>query len=393
MTPSFTVAVGGDPAAIRSAADWLRNKAEATAKEADTVSGDDAVNTSTYWEGESAAAFTDISYDLVEAAREIAAIAGPFAEKMHIFAGKIERMREHFEGFLKHAESIGLRVQGTEVYRSVWHGEVPQVTSDPRWDEWRAHQHRERDYGRIQRDVVDWHADLEVWIAQNLITDAAALPPEAKAEAVQKKLREGANSLIQAGSSYLTTTWINTIQDLQLDAREYREIAAELVRKSGVTGDPALRARLKDAIEAGMPDGLKTRAAAAENFSDVLTTSRRILEVGGVAADVMFAGWDIAEGAKPLDSAVALGGGMAGAAVGGWVAGALLVSTGWAVVLGGGAALGIGKLIEAGWEGISPSWREGIYEWMEDGFIVAGDVGEAVGDWFYDAWVTVSHSG
>ncbi|WP_431074574.1 hypothetical protein [Microbacterium phyllosphaerae] len=111
MSDSFIVEVGGDPAAIRSAAGWLRHRAETASIEADRQSGDDMINAGSYWQGESASAFADISLDLTTAAREISHIAGPFAEIMHVFAGKVERTREFLsDGYIvvgDMGESIG----------------------------------------------------------------------------------------------------------------------------------------------------------------------------------------------------------------------------------------------------------------------------------------------
>ncbi len=42
------------------------------------------------------------------------------------------------------------------------------------------------------------------------------------------------------------------------------------------------------------------------------------------------------------------------------------------------------------WTMTPPSWREGIYSWTEDGFIVLGDIGENVGDWFVDRWMDLT---
>lgn len=393
MTASFVIRVGGDPAAIRAAAEWIRQKAEKAASEGDRVSGDDAINASSYWQGESAMAFTDISFDLVQAAREITEIAGPFAETMHVFAGKVERMREHFDGYLQHAQDIGLRVVGEEVFRSVWVGAVPQSTDDTSWDDWREHQRLERDYGRMQRDVVDWHADLEVWISENLVALASGLPDTISAEEIHSTLREGASTLIDGGATYLGIDWTSRIETLNADAKTHRDQASEMVRKSGVTRDPALRARLQERLAAGLPDTFDAKAADFESFSDFLTSARKVVEVAGPAGDVFFGAWDIAEGEAPLDVAFEWAGGVLGGAAGAEVAALLAFPAVASVGIGAvGAALG-GWVASEVWGTVAPTWKEGIYEFVADGFIVAGDMGESVGDWFYDLSETMSHSG
>lgn len=393
MTASFVIRVGGDPSAIRDAAEWMRHSAEKAASEGDLASGDDAINASTYWQGESAAAFTDISFDLVKAAREITEIAGPFAEAMHMFAGKVERMREHFDGYLQHAQDIGLRVVGEEVFCSVWVGPVPQSTDDPSWEDWREHQRLERDYGRMQRDVVDWHADLEIWIAENLVALASGPSDAVSAEDIHARLREGAGTLLDGGATHLGIDWTSRINRLNIDAKTYRDLASEMVRKSGVTRDPALKALLQEKLAAGLPDTFDAKASEFDSFSEFLTSGRRVLEVAGPAGDVFFGVWDIAEGEAPLDVAVEWAGGALGGAVGGEVAAMLAFPAVASVGLGVGGAALVGWVASEVWGTVAPSWKEGIYEFVADGFIVAGDMGESVGDWFYDISETLSHSG
>ncbi|WP_194763133.1 hypothetical protein [Microbacterium sp. UFMG61] len=392
MTASFAIRVGGDPAAIRGAAEWMRHSAEKAASEGDLVSGDDAINTSTYWQGASATAFIDISFDLVQAAREITEIAGPFAEAMHVFAGRIERMREHFDGYLQHAQEIGLRVVGDEVFRSVWVGAVPQTTDDPSWDDWQLHQRLERDYGRMQRDVVDWHADHEIWISENLVALAAGISDTVSAEEIRATLREGASTILDGGATYLDIDWTSRIARLQADAKDYHDLASEMVRKSGVTNDPALRARLQEKLAAGLPDTFNARGDDFETFSEFLTNGRRVLEVTGPAGDVVFGVWDIAEGEAPLDVAVEWAGGALGGVVGAEVAAMLAFPAIASVGLGAGGAALVGWAASEVWGTVAPTWKEGIYEFVADGFIIAGDMGESVGDWFYDVSETLSHS-
>ncbi|OZB88120.1 MAG: hypothetical protein B7X41_09840, partial [Microbacterium sp. 14-71-5] len=160
MSASMRIEVGGSPSGIRVAAEWLRHKVEDTGDSIDYTSGVNVNGVDRSWSGASADAFSDISMDMVSAARQITDIAGPFAETLHVFAGKVERIQAHFEGFLKYAKECGLRVEGTEVFAPEWpYPEVPQSRDDPRYPAWKTFTDQRREYGRIQNDVVDWHAD------------------------------------------------------------------------------------------------------------------------------------------------------------------------------------------------------------------------------------------
>lgn len=272
-------------------------------------------------------------------------------------------------------------------------GPVPQSTDDPSWEDWREHQRLERDYGRMQRDVVDWHADLEIWVSENLISLASGPSDAVSAEEIHARLREGAHTLLDGGATYLGIDWTSRVDRLNIDARTYRDLASEMVRKSGVTRDPALKALLQEKPAAGLPDTFDAKASDFDSFSDFLTSGRRVLEVAGPAGDVAFGVWDIAEGEAPLDVAVEWAGGALGGAVGGEVAAMLAFPAVASVGLGVGGAALVGWVASEVWGTVAPSWKEGIYEFVADGFIGAGDMGESVGDWFYDVSQTLSHSG
>jgi len=391
MTASMRIEVGGSPSGIRVAAEWLRHKVEDTGDSIDYTSGVNVNGVDRGWSGASADAFSDISMDMVSAARQITDIAGPFAETLHVFAGKVERIQAHFEGFLKYAKECGLRVEGTEVFAPEWpYPEVPQSRDDPRYPAWKTFTDQRREYGRIQNDVVDWHADHEAWIFTNLIDYAAGLPMSSYADEMLDQLRTAGEIGKTAGESYLDLSWEQKAKDLQASAANYRDAAGELVRKSGVTGDPALKARMQEKIAAGLPEHLRGTASTMDSIADLVRASRKMLPVVGGALDIGFGVWDIAEGKEPVDVVVDWSGGAVGGAAGGGIAaafGAPIVAVAGATVVG---TLAVGGTVTGIWNATPPSWRDGIYSWTSDGFIVVGDFGEAVGDWWVDRWMDMT---
>lgn len=390
MVGSCVIEVGGSPSAIRSAAEWLRHKAEAAAHEADVIDGIIATSSYTYWQGRAGDAFNDLVGQMVAPAREVADFAGPFAETLHVFAGKVERMQEKFEGFLVHAADVGLAVAGTTVFAPTWSGPVPQSDADESWSEWREYQKRLREYDRIQNDVVLWHGDHKAWIYTNLVGYAAGLPAESQAQELNDLIRSAAGLGFPAANKYLDVRWEQKIANLTFKAEGYAFAADEMSRRSYASGDPALRAALLDAIKAGTPEQFHGMAEKLGSVAEVTKTLRSVLDtVGGPAVDIGLGAWEIADGKEPVDVVVEWAGGLgAMGGMGAVVAGAAL-PVAWSVGLVMGAAAGGSMLAGAIWESTPASWRNGIYEFTEDGYIVVGDIGERVGDWFADRSVDI----
>lgn len=390
MAGSCVIEVGGSPSSIRSAAEWLRHKAESAAKEADVIDGIIATSSPRYWQGRAGDAFNDLASDMVAASREVADVTGPFAETLHVFAGKVERMQEKFEGFLAHAADVGLAVVGTTVFAPTWSGPVPQSDADESWGEWREYQKRLREYDRIQNDVVLWHGDHKAWIYTNLVGYAAGLPAESQAQVLNDQIRATAGLGFPAANKYLDVRWEQKIANLTFQAEGYMFAADEMSRKSYASGDPALRARLLKAIEDGTPEQFHGLAEKLGSVAEVTKALRSVLDrVGGPAVDVGLGAWAIADGKQPVDVVVEWAGGIG--AMGGMgvvVAGAALPFV-WSAGLVIGAAAGGSMAAGTIWESTPASWRNGIYEFTEDGYIVAGDIGERVGDWFADRSVDI----
>ncbi|MEV8249361.1 hypothetical protein AB0O87_00370 [Microbacterium sp. NPDC076768] len=381
MPGSCVIEVGGSPSAIRNAAEWLRHKAESAANEADVIDGLIATTSYTYWQGRAGDAFNEVVGRMVAASREVADLAGPFAETLQVFAGKVERMQEKFEGFLAHAAAVGLRVADTTVFAPTWSGAVPQSDADVSWSEWRDYQKRLREYDRIQNDVVLWHGDHKAWIYTNLVGYAAGLPGEAQVQSLNDGIRTAAGLGFSAANRYLDVRWEQKVANLTFQAEGYAFLADEMSRKSYASGDPALRATLLKAIEDGTPEQFHSLAGKLSSVAEVTKSLRSVLDtVGGPVADIGLGAWAIADGKEPVDVLVEGAGGLGAVAISGWVAAGATVPV-WAV---GGAGLAGGVAVGAGWESTPASWRNGIYEFTEDGYIIVGDMGEQVGDWFVD---------
>lgn len=126
------------------------------------------------------------------------------------------------------------------------------------------------------------------------------------------------------------------------------------------------------------------------SVAEVTKTLRSVLDtVGGPAVDIGLGAWAIADGKEPVDVVVEWVGGLgAMGGVGAVVAGAAL-PVAWSAGLVIAATAGGSMLAGGIWESTPASWRSGIYEFTEDGYIVVGDVGEQVGDWFVDRSVDI----
>ncbi|MEX0161105.1 MULTISPECIES: hypothetical protein [unclassified Microbacterium] len=390
MAGSCAIEVGGSPSAIRAAAEWLRHQVESAASEADVIDGLIATTSTSYWQGRAGAAFSDTAGDLVSASREISEYAGPFAEILHVFAGRVERMQEHFEGFLASAADAGIVVTGTTMHEPSWAGPVPQNDHDESWGEWRTHQRRLRTYDRIQNDVVLWHADHKAWILANLVEYAGTMPEKSQAQELNEGIRETVGIGFSATNKYLDVSWEQKVAYLTSQAEGFAYAAAEMSRRSYAAGDPALRAKLLEAIENGTPEHLRGVSKNLDSIAEMTKTLRHVLDtVGGPAVDVGLGVWAIADGEEPVDVVVQWVGGLGGAGIAGAVlAGATLPIWGSAAIVIGAASAG-SAAVGAIWESTPASWRQGIYEFSEDGFIIVGDVGEQIGDWFVETSIDI----
>lgn len=390
MAASCVVEAGGSPSAIRAAAEWLRHKAESAAMEADVIDGLIATTSYTYWQGRAADAFNAVAGDMVSASRETSDFAGPFAETLHVFAGKVERMQERFEGFLAHAAEVGLTVSGTTVFAPVWSGPVPQSDHDDSWEGWREYQRRLREYSRIQNDVVLWHGDHKAWIYTNLVDYVAGMPAESLAQTLNDQIRSAAALGFPVVNKYLDVRWEQKVANLTFQAEKFAFDADEISRRSYASGDPALRAMLLKAIEDGTPERLHGLAEKLGSVADVTKTLRSALDTfGGPAVDVGLGAWAIADGAEPVDVVVQWAGGLGAMGIAGAViAGVALPALVPAIVLGAVDVLGT-AIAGNVWQATPASWRTGIYEFTEDGYIIVGDMGEKIGDWFADRSVDI----
>lgn len=279
---------------------------------------------------------------------------------------------------------------GTTVFAPTWSGAVPQSDADESWSEWREYQKRLREYDRIQNDVVLWHGDHKAWIYTNIVGYAAGLPAESQAQELNDLIRSAAGLGFPSANKYLDVRWEQKIANLTFQAEGFAFAADEMSRRSYASGDPALRARLLDAIKAGTPEQFHGMAEKLGSVADVTKTLRSVLDtVGGPAVDIGLGAWAIADGKEPVDVVVEWVGGLgAMGGVGAVVAGAAL-PVAWSAGLVIAATAGGSMLAGGIWESTPASWRSGIYEFTEDGYIVVGDVGEQVGDWFVDRSVDI----
>lgn len=378
---SITIECPGKPADIRAGGEWLRHQIETAVHNADLNAGTMWSNSLAYWEGESGQAFNSVAGDLVEVTRELGDVAGSIAEKFHVYAGEIERVQNRYAGYLEHAVSSGLLVDGVRVYRPEWVGSVPQGSSDPDWDEWRDLRKKQRDYDRIEEDVLSRKAELVGWVAENLLPIITELSGPTLASQLYDKLTTVVGLGNEIGGEYLDNHLSNSIDELGSNAETWSTRAAEIERRSVASGSPATRARLQELIQQHIPEHLRSAARGASSFTEVASVLRSVAKHMGTGADIALALWEISDGAEPVDVGIEILGGIGGGAV------AVALGSnpvGWGVIVIAGAGIAGGALASGIWGATPESWREGIYHWVDDGIVIGGDVVEEVGDWFYD---------
>lgn len=120
----------GEPAGLRSLADWLRNDLGGAADEAATDTFRQRSLLASGWDGEGGDAFHQRATALARSADELSTQAGGTATLLHTLAAALERAKEGLADVRDAAARAGLRVTGTLVHEPVAPARPPTVV-DP----------------------------------------------------------------------------------------------------------------------------------------------------------------------------------------------------------------------------------------------------------------------
>lgn len=378
---SIDTHIPGDPAQIRTMADWLDPTAKAAVDDASRDVQNIFQASYGHWNSFSGESYRSTLTLLVSAGDEVESLCADVAEKLRSYAGQLERMAGHFADHRDTATAEGIPVDGETINPPV--ADVPYCPSseeDPHWPAWERHLDRTETYNEIAEDVGTRWGDLEEWVEEHLTAFIAEVPTTPASD-LMVALQETNEILLTTYVDGTERQWERNVIELQNRSTELREAANEF-RRDLRSGHPAVRA----AAEAANPSGMRIEAGALEEAAERLGRSGRVLPIVGPVLDVVLAGSDIAQGESPSSVGIeflggALGG--AGAAVLIGAAGVTLPLWGTVAIVGG-AALVVGWGASWAYESLVPQdVRESIDAGIRD---TVGEAWDATTDFAEDAW-------
>ncbi|WP_322921520.1 hypothetical protein [Nocardioides renjunii] len=360
--------VEGSPAAVTTAATWLRDTLAKKVANAGDKQQDARNDARGSWEGETASSYQNLTGDVLKASDKHEDRVKAAARALDDYAAKLKALEEDMSSIRSRASGGGLTVSGTVIHPPP---EAPGGEFEVGSPEESAH-----------KAAV---AKIELW--NTLVEDAAqdyetfvdwvdSTMPGAVAKAREK---DGSDTVFEtleglipnfAGGSGAGLTGLalgRTADGLKAEAREFR-------RKSRVSGNPAVRG------SADTPSG-KAKLDDLLGKADWLGKGGRFL--GGPAGILIDVGFGVAEGVE----------------TGNWERVALTTGTSIAVGLGATALVAAGVVTAPAWVTVvaagavaaGASWAVGqVYDNWDDITDSVGDAWDSATDTIGDAWDSVT---
>lgn len=371
--------VEGNPAAVRSAATWLRDTLAGNTETAGEEQGDARSAARGGWEGDTASSYLTFSRDILRANDHHEQRIKRAATSLDQYAARLQRCLDDMESIRGRARGGGLVVSGTVIHPPA---DQPDTSFEP---------------GSAEEAAYDAAVTkIELW--NTLVGEAstdyqsfvdwvdAQMPPDVE----DAREKDGS----QAALGHLTDVLPNfaagagaglTGVALLGKADDYRAAAAEFRRRSRVAGDPRIRGSADTPSGRANLDDLLGRATWLKKGG------RFLAGPGGVLIDI---GFGIYEGSQSGDwtrAALTTGTSIAVAAgVTALVAVGVVTAPAWAVVLAGGAlAAGASWAVGA----VYDNW-DNITDWtgdrVDDVTDFASDTWDSATDVVSDTWESIT---
>lgn len=379
---SMDTRVEGSPAAVTSAATWLRDTL--AKKLAD--SGDDQQDARTSargsWEGETASSYQNFAGDLLKATDKHEERVKRAATALDQYAARLQRCIDEMSAIRGRARSGGLTVAGTVIHQPP---DAPSATFEEGSEEEADHRAavaRIDVWNELVEDTSTTYQDFVDWVDGHVPSDVA--------DAREKDASDTLLDVVEAAlPNFAAGAGVGLTRLALLDAsRAYKADAAELRRRSRVSGDPRVRGSADTPSGRATLDDLLGKA-------EWLKKGGRLLGPAGILIDVGFGVYEATQTGDWTRAVLTTGGSIAGGALvvagaGALAAAGVVTAPAWLVVVGAGVAAagvayGVGYVYDH-WDDITDWTGDRVDDVTDFASDTWDDATDAVGD----AWDSVT---
>jgi uncharacterized protein YukE len=381
---SVDLTIPGDPAGIRTLADWLAPDVDGAVTEAWLELNYIWSDSQHYWTGQSGDGFRDAAARVNRESTAISPYLKRAADVFLAYANRLERGQEDFDALHEQAQAAGLvcvRRSRVVLPPATWLDYCPADTA-PAEDvaEWNRYLAAVTAYRTLSEYVGAWWGELEAWLLEHmapLVQDVEQFVPLTGVfdgfALGNEDLLDVALESAQYRTSRDYTAWNEVYQRMQADA--------ETFTRGLRSGNPALRAASEAANPRAIRQGLEQ---IAETVGD-LSRAGKVIPGVGIAIDVVSGVIAISEGDSASGVSAGILGGIGGGAAGGALGGVIAVAlgsnpVGW--VVGGAVVLSVAGSYAGRW-----AWEAAVplnvRETIDDFFVGSPPtlVNEATGTW------------
>jgi hypothetical protein len=320
--------IPGDPdhVSVTELAVWLDSTLQAAVGDAAQIFDSVRDFSMDHWQSWSGESYRNVLVLGRNAGWEVEQMVADTAEKLHSYAGQLERLQGHLDDHRDAADAGGLTVTGTVVDAPVNPlGYVPD-TDDPRYPDYSEHLDRVDLYNGISTDVGTRLGDLEVWVTEHLERFLAGLERSAAVRLLGDLASDPGNAVDLAAVG-VEADWRLNLPDVRAQAAQMQEAAVQAIADLE-TGNPQVRA----AAEAVRVDSLRLGAVGVRTWVDNAAEVVRAVPVVGAGIGWILTASGLAQGDDAGATAVEI---VVGGAAG-------LVAVGVVAALGGGVVATVG---------------------------------------------------
>lgn len=362
--------VEGDPAAVTSAANWLRDTLAKGLEKAGDEQQDARNRSRSSWEGETASSYRNVSGDVLKATDKHEERVKRAATALDDYAARLKRLESDMRSIRTRAANGGLTVAGTVIHPPP---DVPPTTFEtgsPEESAYNAAVAKAELWNALVQEAAKDYQDFVDWVDTSMPPDVAdAREKDASDTALDTMKDLFPNFAAGSGAGLAGIGLMDKAKDYKAEAREFR-------RKSRVSGDPRVRG------QANTPEG---RAKLDDLLGKAEWLKKGGKFFGGPGGILIDIGFGVHEGTQTGDwGRVALTTGTSiavGVGVAGLVAAGVVTAPAWAVVVGGGAlaagaSWAVGEIYD-NWDDITDT----VSETWDDATDAVGDAWDAVTPW------------
>ncbi len=362
--------IPGDPAAIRSLAEWLDPKLNNPVNDLHQRVKTTSFMSWDYWRGETATAFRETTDAIAKGIDPVDSYIADAAEVFRAYSERLRRGKEKFAEYGESAKNTWLTVVGPIIAPPIAPqqfftkpGSPPPIQRGPNGEcivqrPPGAYEESLELYKKIANDVGTWWGDLENWVDEHIVLLMTRVEEFQKLTNAFAALQKGNYVALSFLLNRTAAQWEGNLTFFEGEAKKTQGLY-ESHNQRLRSGDP----RIRSAAEKMSKPELRAARHALASEVGKLKVGTKIIPLVGPAIDVVSGGVEIANGGSPSTVVVGVasgvgGGVVAGAVITGTVVAAPVVVTAVAVTAASVAAAEGSRWL---WEhGVSLDVREAI---------------------------------